>query len=461
MLSKEPWLKYADDLNIELLQAEDEGKDVDGFAEKVKFIQEKEPGDPSRELLAREFLDMICFLKTKADFKYFEPSDLEGIQAARPDAGRKVKLDISGLTGQKLLDNIYGAWLGRCAGCLLGQPVEGWNRDRIEGLLKETGNYPIKYYISSDISEELRKKYDVVDRVKTYGSDLKNWINNVKYMPEDDDTNYTIIGLKILEQCGPDFTPENVAESWLSNLPILHVCTAERIAYKNLVNGIYPPDSAEYQNVYREWIGAQIRADFYGYVNPGNPELGAEMAWRDASISHVKNGIYGEMFVAAMLSAAAIISDIDRIIDYGLSQIPEKSRLTESIKKVISWKKEGLDWEQAVDRIHERYDEKISHHWCHTIPNAMIVCLALLYGEADFEKSIGIAVLSAFDTDCNGATVGSILGMMVGAEALPDKWIKPLNNQIKSGVDGFGLVKISDMAKRTLEVTRTVCEFEG
>jgi ADP-ribosylglycohydrolase len=378
------------------------------------------------------------------------------LKQSRPECGKNLKLGTSGLTEEKLFDKVYGAWLGRCAGCLLGQPIEGWTRDRIAGLLKETDNYPFKYYISSAIPEELRKKYDVADIADVYGGNLRNWINNVKYMPEDDDTNYTVIGLKVLEKYGLDFTPDDVAESWLANLPILHVCTAERVAYKNLVNRIYPPESASHRNVFREWIGAQIRADFFGYITPGNPELGAEMAWRDASISHVKNGIYGEMFVAAMLSAAAVIDDVEKIIEYGLSQIPEKSRLTEAVKEVLTWKKEGLDWEQAIDRLHRKYNENSSHDWCHTISNAIIVCMGLIYGEKDYEKSIGIAVLCAFDTDCNGATVGSIIGMILGASSLPGKWIDPLNDQLKSGVDGFGLVKISDLAGRTVKIAQKV-----
>jgi ADP-ribosylglycohydrolase len=80
----------------------------------------------------------------------------------------------------------------------------------------------------------------------------------------------------------------------------------------------------------------------------------------------------------------------------------------------------------------------------------MIVCLGLIYGELDFEKSLGISLISGFDTDCNCATIGSILGMVMGAKALPHKWIKPLNNKIKSGVDGFSLVNISELAERTV-----------
>lgn len=88
----------------------------------------------------------------------------------------------------------------------------------------------------------------------------------------------------------------------------------------------------------------------------------------------------------------------------------------------------------------------------------MIVCTALLFGDNDFEKSLMIAVHGALDTDCNGATVSSILRMMLGAEALPEKWIAPLNDRLKSGVDGLGLVKISDIAAETLEVIKNIYE---
>ncbi len=448
-ISNHRWFKYADELHIELDQAYDEGKDTKGLAAKVEEIQAMNADDPLREERAGELLDRTKLLPMREGYPYAEPSDLDGIKAARP-AGRYEQA--AAPSGDRLADKVYGAWLGRSAGCLLGQPVEGWKRERLVGLLKETENYPIRYYMSSDLPQHLIDKYQIKNRGQVYGGTYINWINNVKHMVEDDDMNYTIIGLAILEKYGYDFTPDDVAESWLMNLPILHVCTAERVAYKNLVNLIEPPLSASYRNVYREWIGAQIRADFFGYVNPGNPEKAAEMAWRDASISHVKNGIYGEMWVAAMLSAAAVTDDMERIVRAGLAEIPEKSRLADDIRLVLSWKKEGITWEEGIDRIHRRYDEYNPHHWCHTNSNAMIVALGLLFGDNDFEKSIGIAVSAAFDTDCNGATVGSIIGMMHGAKALPEKWVSPLNDLIKSGVDGFGLVPISELAQRTVRL---------
>lgn len=450
-ISSHAWFKLANDLHIELLQAEEEGRVVTGMKEEISRIQSLDQHDPARERMAGELLDRTVSLPLRDDYAFVEPSRLDAIRGSRPARRFETQPHVS---GPSLYDKTYGAWLGRCAGCLLGQPVEGWRREKLVGLLKESGNYPISYYLSSELPQHLIEKYHIRNEGQVYGSRFINWINNVQHMVEDDDTNYTIIGLSILEKYGYDFTPDDVAEAWLMNLPILHVCTAERVAYKNLVNLIEPPLSASFRNVYREWIGAQIRADFFGYANPGNPEKAAEMAWRDASISHIKNGIYGEMWVAAMLAAAAVTNDMEEIIRAGLGEIPEASRLAADICQVIEWKKEGITWEEGIERIHRRYDEHHAHHWCHTNSNAMIVALGLLFGDGDFERSIGIAVSAAFDTDCNGATVGSIIGMIQGAEALPRKWTAPLNDKIRSGVDGFGLVQISELAQRTVDIVK-------
>lgn len=275
-------------------------------------------------------------------------------------------------------------------------------------------------------------------------------------MPEDDDMNYTVIGMAVMKAHGRDFTPEHMAEFWMTNLPIWHTCSAERAAYRNFAQNIEPPASAIVRNPFREWIGAQIRADFFGYAAMGRPELAADFAFRDASISHVKNGIYGEMWVAAMIAAAAVVSDVKEVIEIGLSEIPKKSRLTKAVKEVIKWYDSGIDAEAAIKRIHKRWDEKYVHHWCHTISNAQIVTIGLLWGKKNFGKSICLAVQACFDTDCNGATVGSIIGMMIGAKKLPKKWIGPLNNKLQTGISGYQLVKISKLAKEGFNIYKSI-----
>lgn len=442
------WVRCADDLETELMQSHDEGKDVRQLEESAMAVLAMDLDDPNRESNAAALFDTLEVMAPSPKAAWpDEPSSLEAIQAARPADRPTGGFDLATQNPEEVYDKIYGAWLGRCAGCLLGKPVEGWQRGRLLGFLKATDNYPIKRYMASDVAPELRAKYEIPD-------DFRAWINEIEHAPEDDDTNYTVIGLRILEKYGADFAPIDVAEAWLDHLSILHVCTAERVAYRNLIAWIMPPRSASYHNPYREWIGAQIRADFFGYIAPGDPERAADYAWRDASISHVKNGIYGEMFVAAMLAGAAVSRDIEEVIRYGLSQIPEKCRLADAVAQVLEWKNKKQDFEEAIAHVHRQYDEKMPHHWCHTISNAMIVCIGLLWGRQDFEKSIGMAVSAGFDTDCNGATVGSIVGMMLGARALPESWTAPLNDKLHSGVDGMGLVKISELAERTAKVMK-------
>jgi ADP-ribosylglycohydrolase len=105
-----------------------------------------------------------------------------------------------------------------------------------------------------------------------------------------------------------------------------------------------------------------------------------------------------------------------------------------------------VPYDVAVQNIHRRWDENQAHDWCHTISNAQIVAVALLYGQGDFEKAVTRAVYPCFDTDCNGATVGSVMGMMLGAESLPSKWTSVLNDTVHTGLSGYHVSRISNLA---------------
>ena len=423
----------------EIRQREEEGYDVS----EIRFSLAEIKGRDYSSLKA--IMENLSKLKLKPDFPYKEPSEIAEIRNERPKGPREITADLS---DGELLNKIYGGWLGRCAGCLLGKPVEGLSKEQIEKWLKIADAYPLDDYFPplSDLPR------DAAEWLKSRGSRLEVLRGHIDHMVRDDDIDYTIINLHILKTHGFEFTTEDVGKAWLSNLPFLRVYTAERAAYRNLVNGLVPPETATYMNPYREWIGAQIRADMWGYVAPGMPEYGAELAFRDARLSHVKNGIYGEMFISAMISAAFATSDIEELINIGLSEIPAESRLSEAVKDVIEWRKKFSDWRESWKRINEKYGR---YHRVHTINNAALVLLGLLYGEGDFERSITISVMGGWDTDCNGATAGSILGVMLGADRMPKKWIAPLNDRIESFVIGYNNSRISDLAEHTFNLAKT------
>jgi len=422
----------------EIVQRKEEGYDVAEIEKRFLKTEKRSVSQLNR------FLKALENSLPRPDFVYREPSELQEIKAECPKRFEKVEIALS---DSELYDKICGGWLGRCAGCLLGKPVEGLSKEQIEEWLTTADAYPLNNYFPP--IPELPK--DAPDWLKKRVSWLSVLLGHIDHMARDDDTDYTIMGLHILENYGPDFTTMNVGESWLHLLPYWRVYTAERVAYRNLVNGLLPPESATYLNPYREWIGAQIRADMWGYVTPGMPDLGAELAYRDARLSHVKNGTYGEMFVSAMISAAFATNDVEKIIEAGISVIPEKSRLAEAVKNVVAWSRKYSDWRNTWNQIFEKYGH---YHFVHTINNAAIVLMGLLYGKGDYEKSVTVSVMGGFDTDCNGATAGSILGVLLGAEALPEKWVTPLDNRIESFVIGYNNSQISDLAKRTLTIAK-------
>lgn len=422
----------------------DEGKDVSSLKDLCLKISQN-CGRDEYVKTAHHLTELFDRLPVDKGYPYIEPSELSEIKKERPIKRHNF---VNSLSDEELKDKLSGAWLGRISGCLLGKPIEGYMSERLKKLLKGTNNYPASRYITSDeFSKELIEELDI----NIYGC----WADKIDGIsPVDDDTNYTVLALKLIETYGFDFKPNDVLEAWLSWVPILFTCTAERVAYRNAASGMLAPQTATFKNPYREWIGAQIRGDFFGYINPANTERAAEFAFRDASISHIKNGIYGEMFIAAMLAAAAVCDDIKTVIEAGLDEIPQKSRLRENIEKVLKWHSDGISSEEAINNIHELFKENEMQGWCHTVPNAMIVATALLYGNKDFGKSIGLAVQSAFDTDCNGATTGSIVGMMIGEKNIPEYWIKPFNKRLKTSIDGYNEVFVDDLVQKTFNIIK-------
>jgi hypothetical protein len=267
-------------------------------------------------------------LDMNPDFPYVQPNDLADIHGQRPNGPRRLPLN---LTRDELLDRLHGAWTGRASGCALGKPVEilgmrghgGLNgRQAIKAYLQKRGQWPLDDYFSGRPAED--------------GITLpfkNSWRENIAYLEPDDDIHYSLVGLKVLEDKGPAFEWHDVARMWNALLPYNTICTAETQAIMNfnlrtprIGNATMFPSPAftsRHNNPYREWIGAQIRADTWAYACAGCPELAAEFAWRDAHWTHTANGVYGEMFAAAMIASAFVESDPRRLVEIGLSEIPK------------------------------------------------------------------------------------------------------------------------------------------
>ncbi|MGI5817443.1 MAG: ADP-ribosylglycohydrolase family protein [Armatimonadota bacterium] len=386
-----------------------------------------------------DLFEMARRMRPGPDFPYDEPSDLAGIREAAPkDAERWTG---EGLAEDWVRDRLTGAWLGRCVGCMMGKPVEGKTRGEIELILRAADAYPLEDY------------FPVVETppegVSYSPASDPCLAPNIDRAVRDDDTDYTVLGLMLMEEHGPDFSPGDVAHAWLSRLPFLSTYTAERAAMRNLINELPPPETARWMNPYREWIGAQIRADGLAYCAPGQPELAATWCHRDASISHTKNGIYGEMFFGALIAAALGAEHLEACIQRALAEIPENCRLASAVRTCVEWCAEDGSWEDTWKRIMADWGD---YHAVHTINNALLCVMALLHGKGDVRRSIAIAVMSGLDTDCNGATVGSVLGALRGSQAIPVDLAAPLSNTLETALSGVTRLSISDLVERSVAV---------
>ncbi|MEU6572429.1 ADP-ribosylglycohydrolase family protein [Streptomyces sp. NPDC046805] len=349
-------------------------------------------------------------------------------------------------TDPALADRILGGWLGRIAGNMLGKPVEQgdlWTRDRIDRYLRKASALPLTDYLPEPADEndavELRPEWRSCVRGRIQGS------------CRDDDVDYAILGLHLLETHGFGFSTEQVGDLWLLRLPYLQTFTAERAAYRNLAGGLKPPVTATYDNPYQEWIGALIRADIYGWTCPDDPRRAAALARRDAVLSHTGNGVYGAMWAAALISAAFTAPTVRAAVDTALTVIPASSRLARTVRRVASLHETRLSWEDTLSTMAE---ETARLGWIHTIPNAAVLTAGLLYGDGDFTRTVALTVRAGLDTDSNGATAGSVAGVLTGAAAIPPQWKDPLEDTVRSAVFGFDGVRITDLAERTLRLAQ-------
>ena len=430
-------------LKEELNQLYEEGRNIDRDGWKQKIIS---AGKDKSALL--EIYEELQKLPYRDDFPYIEPTCLEGIkgESAFPADSKPADVD----------DGYFrGAWLGRCIGCALGQPVEGRSGEMITEWYKNAGKYPIKGFVPT-VSGDKRNEHLSTDE-KIHG------------MPFDDDTRFTVLNYLLMRDKGLDFDTWDVAVKWSYTLAYRQVFTAESQAYLNFLNldvnpWIKPENAAgfmtdsgvsTYLNPYREWIGAQIRADAFGYIAAGRPALAAELAWRDARFTHIKNGVYGEMFFAALIASAFTVKDADKCFETALSFVPKNSRFREWALFAREAALSGLTRGELIKTLVEK-GKTLS--WVHTLNNASYCIAAITRYPGDFREAVTFAVECGMDTDCNGATVGSFTGALLGESAIPRDLKDPLENRFSVGVSPYDNYPIDKFASECASLFR---EYAG
>ncbi len=306
------------------------------------------------------------------------------------------------------VDKIRGCYLGKNAGGTLGAPFEGYR-----------GVVDLDYY-TQDMSNGV-------------------WPN--------DDLDLQLIWLKACERYGKNVDSNILGEYWLSY--IFANWSEYGMGKTNMKNGILPPLSGSYRNLNKNSCGAFIRSEIWACLMPGHPELAIKYAFEDAIVDHADEGVYGEIFFAAVQSAAFCEKDKRKLIKIGLQYIPDECGISLGIKTAINCYDNGVSWKEArrtilktvpgtfgmyhgYKVIEPEEDIPVGEPGYDAPSNVALTVMAWLYGENDFEKSICIAAGCMEDADCTAATIGALLGIIIGEKGLPSKWIDPIGDGIKT-----------------------------
>jgi len=422
---------------------------ADGHA--VDGLHEQLNSTPDSYDALDAFAHRLAQLPMRADWEYIEPDDLGGIWE-ECDPARPMEL-LASQAQDESAARVETAFLSSVCGCILGKPLEiDPTLEEIRAALEELGEWPLRDYVS----ERLRMR-----GTGHFHPDARVTVREaIRYAAPDDDINYTILGMLNLEQNGFVFTHKDLRRLWLMHQSLSFCWGPERTilvrcGLSHLGEGVKdaPPD--DFDEWVRVWnpndqlCGAVIRADAYGYACPGHPARAAELAWRDASFTHRKTGVYATMFVAAAIATAFVERDPLEVFRVALQFVPRRSRFHRIISDSLDEVSRASDWLDGYGRIHKKYSEyghcKV-YQECGTLINTLRFATSIDDG---FCKQVS----QGNDTDSFGATAGSILGAYWGPGHLDPRWLAPFQDEIRTGLNFFPERSLSTLAKRMGKLT--------
>ncbi len=306
------------------------------------------------------------------------------------------------LNSETFRDKVYECWLGKNCGGTLGAPLEK--------AFGEPEPFDVWWY------PELKE----------------GGIPN-------DDLEMQLIWLKALEEVGPSLRTKDLAQYWLDHIG--YNWDEYGLSKTNLLLGLLPPVSGNYNNWFKDSMGCPIRSEIWACIAPGVPNIAVRYAYEDAICDHAGGeSVFGELFNTAIESAAFVLADREKLLDIGLSYVPPWSETAKAIITAREAYVAGDDWKTARKRVLQA----TPHYNAQYSPiNMGFQVIGWLYDE-NFGDAICKAVNCGYDTDCTGATVGSYLDILAGGKGLPPKWTEPLGEDISTNESWGGLYHASD-----------------
>lgn len=282
-------------------------------------------------------------------------------------------------------EKVMGCWLGKAVGGTLGLPFEG-----VDG--------PLDLHFYEPVPTEM--------------------------LPNDD------LDLQVVWACAINRLDEAkvsrhvLAQAWLDHVDF--PWDEYGVALRNLKLGLQPPLSGSHDNWFANCMGAPIRSEIWACLAPGQPALAAAYAYEDACVDHADEGIWGEVFLSALQSAAFVQSDCTILLRDALNTLPADSRVRCAVADTQTWWQEKRDWRAVRELILQHHGHE---NFTDAPMNIAFSVLGWLASEGDFSRAICIATNCGKDTDCTAATTGALMGI-IAPNCIGKKWLVPIGRDL-------------------------------
>jgi len=326
------------------------------------------------------------------------------------------------ISEKELHDKISAFWLGQLVGNYFGLPFEN-------------------NYVEEPVPI-------LVDRVYTHEDDAKLEINRDDwrgYIPifmdavegafADDDTDIEFVTLHAVEKYGLDITYPEITEMWKKHIN-RRIWVANYTARSLMSQGLVAPETGRKENN-RNWfqIDPQLVNEIWSAFYPGMTEKAGERALWGARITNDDWGTHPTIAYGVMISAAFFEKDVEKLVQMAIEAVPDEGPFAEGMRDVVKWHQENDNWRDTRKKIHDKYFryKKGSYEApvsvVSSLNNGLCGIMAILYGEGDFMKTVGIAVSAGYDCDNQAATCAGLIGVIHGRKCLPAEMIEEFNNQ--------------------------------
>lgn len=319
----------------------------------------------------------------------------------------------------KYKDQVLGCWLGKSVGGTLGMPYEG-----------QDGPHALTFY--NPVPES---------------------------MLPNDDLDLQVVWACVLNQMQqPRVGRDVLAKAWLNHVQF--PMDEYGIALRNLRIGIQPPYSGSYDNWFIHGMGAAIRSELWACLAPGQPELAAAYAYEDACVDHAGEGVWAEVFLAALESMAFTETNVVLLVETAISQLPQDSSVRMAVKDTLHWFDQNDGWLLVRELILQKYGHV---NFTDVTMNMAFIVLALLNSHGNFSRGICTAANCGKDTDCTAATTGAILGIM-NPDSIDEKWLKPIGKDLLLSPEIVGIKypgNLENFADMIVCLRQRISDFPG